>query len=377
MIRALSMLWAVVLKELRQTLRDRRMIRLLIAAPIVQLVVFGNAVEVNVDRVPTAVVDLDQTEQSRTHLRRILADGTLREVARVQDTQQALRMLETSEAAVALIIEPGLERKAVRGDTARIQMVLDGTDPNRANVAASAVTSYMARQNQAALSKRRASVQGPRPGQVSARSRVLFNPNLNTAIFMVPGVAAMLLLLVTTIVSAMGLSRERERGTLDQIAVTPLPGYLLVLGKILPFAVIGLFDLVLALAVGAYAFDMPLYGSLTLVFGATALYLVNTLGIGLLISTISANQQQAFMGGYFFMLPAALLSGIMTPIRSMPEWLQPFTMLNPLRHYAEVLRAILLRGARLPDLHRPLLALAVTGFAICLIAAMRFRNKQG
>jgi ABC-2 type transport system permease protein len=194
---------------------------------------------------------------------------------------------------------------------------------------------------------------------------------------MVPGIASMLLLLITTIISSMGLARERERGTLEQIQVTPLPSGILILGKILPFAAIGLFDFLLALVVGAYGFDMPLRGSLPFLFGATALYLTNTLGMGLLISTISGSQQQAFMGGFLFMLPAALLSGIMTPVRSMPSWLAPWTLLNPLRHYAEILRGVLLRGASASDLSRQLLALSVMGLVICSVAALRFRKKQG
>jgi ABC-2 type transport system permease protein len=212
---------------------------------------------------------------------------------------------------------------------------------------------------------------------VSIRSRILFNPALATAVYMVPGVSAMLLLLITTIVAAMGLARERERGTLEQMQVTPLPGSLLILGKIIPFAAIGLFDFLLALVVGAYVFDMPLRGSLALVFVATALYLTSTLGMGLLISTFSASQQQAFMGGFLFMLPAALLSGIMTPVRSMPGWLVPLTLANPLRHYAEILRGVLLRGADAHDLRAQLLALLLMGLAICSVAAFRFRVKQG
>ena len=170
---------------------------------------------------------------------------------------------------------------------------------------------------------------------------------------MVPGVAAMLLLLITTIVTAMGLAREREVGTLEQILVTPVSSTLFIAGKILPFAVIGLLDFGLALIVGSTVFDMPLRGHMSLILLGTLLYLTTTLGIGLLIATLSKSQQQAFLGGFLFMLPAALLSGIMTPIQSMPEELQLFTLINPLRHYAEILRGSLLRGAGFVDLAPP------------------------
>lgn len=382
MTRLFFMLWAVVLKEVRQTVRDKRMMVLLIAVPAIQLIIFGNAVQFDIDKVPTVVVDQDQSDVSRMHLRRVLADGTLLKVHETQRTSEALRMLETNQAAAVLVVPYGFARDAVRGRGANVQMVLDGSDPNRANVAASAVGNYFAERSAEQLRTRMAErMRGagqPAPlPDLSVRSRVLFNPALKTAVYMVPGIASMLLLLITTIISSMGLARERERGTLEQIQVTPLPSGILILGKILPFAAIGLFDFLLALVVGAYGFDMPIRGSLPLVFGATALYLTNTLGMGLLISTISGSQQQAFMGGFLFMLPAALLSGIMTPVRSMPSWLAPWTLLNPLRHYAEILRGVLLRGATFSDLSRQLLALTLMGLVICSVAALRFRKKQG
>ncbi|MFT3925089.1 MAG: ABC transporter permease [Myxococcales bacterium] len=382
MRRALSMLYAVMLKEVRQTLRDRRMMALLVAAPAVQLVLFANAVQLDVDKVPTAVVDLDHSTQSRSHLQRVLADGTLRRVRDVAEPQTALRMLETGEAATVLVVPRGFEHDLVRGRGPSVQMVLDGSDPNRANVAGAAVSSYFAREAEASARKQgalRAAQLGlhrPQP-EVSVRSRVLFNPALKTSVYMIPGVSAMLLLLVTTIIASMGLARERERGTLEQIQVTPVPALLLMLGKIIPFAVVGLFDFILAMVVGAYGFDMPLRGSPLSLLLATLLYLLNTLSIGLLISTVSSSQQQAFMGGFLFMLPAALLSGIMTPVRSMPAWLAPLTLINPLRHYAEILRALLLRGATLSDLRLQFLALTVMGVVVCTIAALRFRRQQG
>ncbi len=382
MTRYLFMLWAVVQKEFRQTVRDRRMMVLLIAAPLIQLVLFGYAVRLDVDRVPTVVVDLDQSELSRTHLRRVLADDTLRQVAASQDVKQALRQLETRGAAAVLIVPAGFERDIRRGRGAQVQVVLDGSDPNRANVAGSAVAEYFARESEVLGRTRLARTAGlggavPLVPHVDVRARVLFNPGLETSIYMVPGITAMLLLVITTIVSAMGLARERERGTLEQILVSPVPSTVLMLGKIIPFAVIGLLDLLLALTAGAYVFDMPLRGSLTLLFFATALYLTITLGVGLLISTFSSSQQQAFMGGFLFMLPAALLSGIMTPVRSMPAWLGTLTLLNPLRHYAEITRGVLLRGASVAELSWQLTALAVTGLAVCSYSALRFRKQQG
>jgi ABC-2 type transport system permease protein len=377
-----AMLMAVIKKELRQTARDRRMMFMLIMAPLIQLFIFGNAVNLDVDRVPTVIVDRDMTRTSRTHLSRLLADGTLEEVGRTDDVHDAERWLETGRAAVVLVIPEDFERDVVRGRTATVQAILDGSDSNRAGVASSAVTQYFAAES-AVLVKARvsriASASGVAPSMpsVGAQARVFFNPELKSAIYMVPGIMAMLLLLITTIVTAMGLAREKERGTLEQILVTPVPPGVLILGKILPFAAFGLVDFGLALVVGSYVFDMPLRGDFVVLFLATILYLLTTLGMGLLISTLSGSQQQALLGGFLFMLPAALLSGIMTPVRSMPEWLQPFTLVNPLRHYAEVMRGVLLRGAGFEELYPQLLVLAVIGIAIFTLATARFRKTVG
>ncbi len=379
---AAGMLRAVVLKEVRQTVRDKRMMALLVAAPLVQLIVFGFAVNLDVDRVPTAIVDLDRSAASRGHVTRLLADGTLVEVARPSSVQDAQVLLETGAAAVVLVVPTDFERDVVRGRPTSVQVLLDGTNPNRSNVAAAAVAGYFADVS-AELVRVRVSRLSAAAGtaarlpELEVRSRVLFNPGLETSIYMVPGVAAILLLLITTIVTAMGLSREKERGTLEQILVTPVPSWVLILGKILPFAAIGLLDFTIALAVGAYVFDLPLRGDFVLLFGATALYLLTTLGMGLLISSLSGSQQQAFMGGFLFLLPAALLSGIMTPVHSMPRWLQPITLVNPLRHYAEIMRGSLLRGAGWQELAPQLLTLAVMGVVVFTFASLRFRRTIG
>lgn len=382
MKRTLGMLLAAAMKELRQTVRDRRMMALLLVAPAVQLFVFGFAVDFDVDRVPTVVIDRDDSRMSREHVRRFAADGTLALIRRGHAVTDAERRLETGEAAVVLVIPEGFERDVVRGRRTTVQVLVDGSNPTRANVAASTAAAYFAEQSGELVRVRvqrlaALGMQPPRLPALSVRSRVLFNPELASAIYMVPGVAAILLMFITTIVTAMGLSRERERGTLEQILVTPVPSGVLILGKILPFAAFGLFDFLLALAVGAYVFDMPLRGDFAVLFTATLLYLLTTLGVGLLVSTLSGSQQQAFMGGFLFMLPAALLSGIMTPIQSMPDWLRPLTAINPVRHYVEVTRGTLLRGAGFPELSTELALLALMGVGVFAFASLRFRRSIG
>ncbi|MFO0682426.1 MAG: ABC transporter permease [Sandaracinus sp.] len=374
-------LFAVMMKEIRQTARDRRMMGLLLVAPILQLFVFGNAADLDVDHVPTIVVDQDATGASREHLRRMFADGTLERVDTRATAEEATSEIVRGHAAAAVIIPRGFSRRLARGAAgmpAQVQVIVDGSDPNRSAVAGSAVARFFGDATLDVIEARRARMGAAATAlhlpDVELRPRVLYNPHLETAISMVPGIASMLLLIITTIVMAMGLAREREIGTLEQILVTPVQPAVLLVGKMLPFAMIGLFDFILAMVVGAYVFDVPLRGSFVLLIGATLLYLMSTLSAGLLISTVSNTQQQAFMTGFLFMMPAALLSGITTPIRSMPAWLQPLTMVNPLRHYTDVLRAVLVRGAGFDAVAPQLAILAAFGVVLATVASLRFRK---
>jgi len=371
----LVQLGAVMLKEVRQTVRDRRQMVLLVVAPLIQLVVLGYAVDLDIDRVPTVVVDHDRTVSSRLHVRRLLADGTLVEVARTNDEAAAQRMLELGTATVVLVIPPGFDRALARGDQTQVQVVLDGTNPNRSAVAAASVQRYIATSTVGAGSDL-LELLPPLP-RIDLATRIRYNPRLETAIFMVPGISAVLLILITMIVTAMGLTREREVGTLEQVLVTPLSPTVIILGKLIPFAVIGLFDFLLALTVGSWLFDVPIRGSLLFLFCVTALYLLTTLSSGLLISTVSTSQQQALLTGFAFILPAILLSGIFTPVMAMPWWLRPLTYINPVRYYAQVIRAVLLKSAGPSELWPHVLALAGFGVFFVIVAANRFRKQLG
>jgi len=372
---ALVQLSAVFRKELRQTVRDRRVMFLLIVAPLLQTVIFGFAIDFQVDRVPTVVADLDRSEASREHLRRVLADGTLRRAGQADSAAEADRALEQNRAAAAVVVPPRFGEDLAGGRTGRVQVLVDGTDPNQATVAAGAVARYFGEVGQA-LARERAAARGlTLPGAVEVTPRIAYNPSLRSAPFMVPGVLVMVLLIITTIVTAMGLSREREMGTLEQVMVTPIRPLVLLLGKLLPFAAIGLFDVLLVLTAGSWIFDLPFRGPLLLLAVATLLYLLVTLSLGLLISTASRTQQQSFLLGFLVLQPALLLSGVATPIRSMPPWLQAVTMVNPVRWYIEVVRANLLKGAGFADLWPRLLILLVLGLTVLAAATMRFRKR--
>lgn len=366
---------AVVVKEVRQTVRDKRVLALLTAAPMVQLFVLGFAVDFDVRHVPTAVVDRDHTQESRAHARSLLASDTLELKAEPPDEHAAEQLLEQGDAAVALVFPPDFQRDLLRGESAQVQALVDGSDPVRSAAAANAVALHAAERATQRLQEQ-AQARGeppPRP-PVELVPRVLYNPTLSTAVYVVPGIMAMLLLIVTTVTMAMGLARERESGTLEQLQVTPLRPGVLMVGKVTPFILIGLVDVGLALTVGTWVFGVPLRGSLWLIAGATLLYVMSTLGVGLLIATLSRTQQQAFVGGFLFLLPAVLLSGVLTPLRAMPDWLAWLTWLNPVRYYVEVLRGVLLKGASLADLWRQVLLLALFGAAVLTVASRRFHK---
>ncbi len=390
----LIQLYAVALKEIRHIVRDRRMMGLLLIAPAIQLGLFGLAVDFDVDRVPTIVVDHDRTDVSRQHVRQVLADGTLIAARTADSDAEALTSIDSGETAAALIVPAGFAAELARGSVAHLQVLVDGTDPNRSAIAAATVARYARAQTKLSVQtairdlKQTARV-GPvlDPGAVPAAmptlpdvnllSRVLHNPRLKTSTYMVPGIIALLLLIVTVIVMAMGLARERETGTLEQVMVTPMSSLVLMVGKLIPYVLIGLFDFALAIVVATYLFDVPLRGPLSVAVVGTTAYLICTLGIGLLISTISRTQQQAFIGGFLFLMPALLLSGVMTPLWGIPDWLLPVTRVNPVRYYVEVVRGVLLRGSDFSDLSSQLTWLFGMGIGVLGFAAWRFQRSLG
>jgi ABC-2 type transport system permease protein len=372
-----TQLAAVVKKEIRQTFRDRRMAGVLIVAPILQLTLLGYAVDLEVRDVPTVIVDHDHTLESRELARGLLADGTLVRVSSGGDPE---RPIARGEASAVVVLPSGLGRDLAGGRPVRVQVLLDGTDPVRGQVVESfALRYFQGRALELARRKlaRAASMTGTVPAMptVQVVPRILYNPRLKSPIYMVPGVVAMVLLIVTTLVTAMGIAREREMGTIEQLLITPIRPAVLLLGKIIPFAVIGLVVAGLVLTIGGHLFDVPLRGPLWVIFVAALLFLMNTLGTGIFISTIARTQQQAILGGFFFIMPAILLSGFMTPVENMPDWIRPITYINPARYFLEILRAVELKGASIEDVWTQMAALLVCGVLLLTVSSLRFRKR--
>jgi ABC-2 type transport system permease protein len=361
----------VMKKELSQTLRDRRMLSTLIISPVLQLVVFGYAIDLDVDRIPTVVCDQDRTPQSRDLAQAFFADRTFLRRADVPDPDTAQDALEAGTAAAELIVPRGFALRVARADDPEVQVIVDGTDATRAQVASNAASQFL-------LLRGVGGERIVRPAAVTEASlapRVMYNQRLKSPIYMLPGVLATLLLNVTAIVTAMGLARERETGTLEQLLVTPIRPTVLLAGKCLPYILFGLVDVLAILLLGNLIFDVPFRGSFWVVALGSILYLFSTLGIGILIAAFSSSQQQAMLGAFGFVLPAMLLSGFMSPISSMPAWLRPLTMLIPIRHFIEIMRGCLLKGSGIRDLAQQFIALTLLGIGILAISVARFRKR--
>jgi len=376
------MLWAVMAKEVRQAFRDRRMAMILLVAPLLQLVVLGYAVDLDVDHIPTVICDQDRTPASRELTEAVLAEGTFDLVASTTNPAEAMADLTSGRAAAAWIVPRGFEVDVSRGGAASVQVLLDGADPNRSQIASAVAQQTAMNRSIRLLLQQTSTAAAARQGtagipRISPVVRILYNPRLRSAVYMVPGLAATVVLIVTTIVTAMGIAREKEMGTMEQLLVTPLRPWVLLVGKCLPFAAVGLIEVAAILAIGTWLFDVPIRGSLVVVFAAASLYVMSTLGTGVFISTVSSSQQQAILGGFLFLMPAILLSGFMTPIEGMPAWIRPLTYINPVRYFVEVLRSVLLKGSGFSDLVFQFVALACFGTIILGISTLRFKKQLG
>lgn len=376
----LTELVAIVVKELRQTFRDKRVLALLLIAPVFQLVVLGFAVDMDVRNVPTLVADEDHTAESRAFAADLLAGEAFEDVGRAERAQGAVRAIERGEATIAVVIPKGFARSLLRETPATVQVLVDGTDSNRGIVSQNALSAFVLQRALGRVQQRLQELSvargvSLRPAQVRVEPRVLYNPTLDSQHYFVPGVAATLLIVVTLIVTAMGLAREKESGTLEQVMVTPIRPGVLIAGKTIPYAAFGMVDLGLVVVAGALIFGVPLRGDLAVLFLGGLFYLLTTLGGGLLLASLARTQQQAFMMAFFVVMPAVLLSGFVTPIANMPWWLRPFTAFNPARHFVQVMRAVLLKGAGFAELAPQLVALAAIGLFTFALAVTTLRRR--
>lgn len=366
----------MLIKEFIQIFRDPRMKGVIFLMPIVQLLVFGYAVTTDVKNIATLVHDLDNSIASRELISRFVKSGYFHVVEYTDREDRVRELMDRGKVGAILGLNKGFEGDLRAGRTTRLQVIVDGTDSNTAGIVLGYSSKIAGQFSKELLTQRILRSSGPagRTGRVVLESRAWFNENLESRNFYVPGVIAIIVMLITLMLTSMAVVREKEIGTMEQIMVTPITSAEFILGKTVPFALIGFADVILITLIGVFWFEVPIRGNLGLLFVATALYLLTTLSIGLLISTVSQTQQQAMMSTFFFYFPAVLLSGFMFPIANMPQLVQWLTYLNPLRYFLAVIRGLFLKGVGLGILWPQMLALAVMGCLTLWLAATRFHK---
>jgi len=377
-------IWEMIRKELKQSLREPKMRATLFAPPLIQLLVFGYAVSLDVDYAKIAWMDLDRSTESRELREQFTSTGRFEIVRWLENETDTQDTLDHSEVMAVVRILPGFAADLARGREVAVQVLVDGSNSNTANIVATQAATVIRQFAQAHLEElgRQKLVgravdrplRAPLP-TLTVAPRVWFNPDLKSRNYFVPGVIVNIIMLVTLSLTSMAIVREKEIGTMEQLMVTPLRPMELILGKTLPFAAIGLVQLFVITAVAMLLFDVPLRGNPLLLVLASICFLGCSLGAGLFISTISNTQQQAMMTTFFFFQPAFMLSGFSFPIRNMPEVVQWITYVNPMRYFMEVVRGIFLKGVGLEVLWPQILALAVLGVSILTASALRFHKR--
>lgn len=374
MTRMLAIAW----KELIQMRRDRLTMGMMVGIPVLQLLLFGYAINTDIRNMATVVYDQDQSAESRGFVRRMEATGFYEVVGHVRSYDDIGVALRSRDAMVALVVPARFGADVEAGRPSTLQLVVDGSDPQ---VVASATDTALslASARSATLSMEHLERIGL---PASASSQVIkvepntwYNPDLRTAVFIVPGLVGVILTMTMVMFTAMAIARERERGTLEQLIVSPIRRFELTIGKILPYIGVGYLQMSLILVVGSVVFDVPIVGSIQLLYGLSAFFIAANLALGLFFSTLAKTQQQAMQMSFFFLLPNILLSGFMFPWEAMPAPARWLSMILPLTHYLRVIRGVVLKGSSLLELRYELLWLIGIVIFLNVVASVRFRKK--
>lgn len=373
----ITRLWSLIRKEFIQIVRDPRTLAITFVMPVVQMLLLGYSATNDVRNVPLAVWDQSRSVESRALLDAYRAADYFRVTFEV-DGETAIRdLIDKGSIRAAIIIPPDYADALARGDAAQVAFVIDGSDPTIAGTALSAAT-LIGQSRSTALTIERLAARGQSGAlrtAIDVRTQVLFNPDLVSAYYMVPALVGLILQYLTVVLTSGTIVRERERGTIEQLIVTPIRSWELVVGKLTPYIFIAFFDSLEVLVVGKLLFDVPINGNLFLLLTLTALFLATTLGLGLLISTMANTQQEATMSSIFVLLPSIFLSGFFYPLAAMPPVLQWLSYMIPLRYFLVVVRGITLKGIGLESLWFEVTALAVFAVVIMGGAALRFRKR--
>jgi ABC-2 type transport system permease protein len=354
--------WSIVFKEFIQIRRDPRTLAIVLAMPLMQLILFGYAINTTVDHIATVVLDQARDAQSRGFLATFFNTGYFDLTTQVASIDEVRQAIDGGQARVGIVVPPEFSHDLVAGRAAQAQLVIDGSDPNTA-LTALLVGGTLAQRGGVATT-------------IDLRPVVLYNPGLQSINFMIPGLLGLILQFQTLLLTAFAVVRERERGTLEQLVVTPVKPWELMLGKILPYVAIALANVFLASAIGRFWFGVEFAGSFALLLALAALFLLSSLGLGLLVSTVSQTQTQAMQMALFIMLPSIILSGFVFPREGMPHPIRELGLLIPLTYFLQILRGIILKGVGVDMLWPPVLALAAFGVIVFGLSANRFRKTM-
>jgi ABC-2 type transport system permease protein len=361
----------IIIKEFLQALRDKKKRFFIIGPPLIQLFAFGYVATTDVNNISMAVYDLDRSQQSRELIRRFEASGYFFTKTIPESAAEIQQLMDKGEILCAIQINRGFAKALKKGIPTEIQILVDGTDSNTATVAMNYANRIVARYAE----DLRLPPMSARFTEIEFRTRIWYNPALRSRNYNIPGVIALIIMLICLMLTSMAVVREREVGTMEQLMVTPITPLELILGKTIPFALISFFDMTLVTVVGVLWFKVPIKGAFSLLVLGTSLYLLSVLGIGLFISTVTGNQQQAMMATMLFFMPAILLSGFMFPIENMPRIFQYITLLNPLRYYLVIIRGVFLKGNGVGVLWPQMLVLLGLGVIILSISSLRFQKR--
>ncbi|MCA9528857.1 MAG: ABC transporter permease [Myxococcales bacterium] len=370
----MSRLLAIAIKEMRQVRRDRMTLAMMIAIPLMQLLLFGYAINTDVRHIPTVVLDHDRSAASRDLVARMRATGFYDIVGAVRDYAEVTRAIRGGDAHVGLVIPPRFSADIARGVGSTAQIIVDGSDPL---IVSNALSTAVAIAEVRSTELRVARLGRAGRDAVRVDPDILYNPELRSAVFIVPGLIGVLLTMTMVMFTSMAIARERERGTLEALIVSPIRSVELMVGKIVPYIVIGYVQMTVILVVGALVFDVPIRGSITLLYLLSFIFIAANLALGLVFSTFSKTQQQAMQLTFFFLLPNILLSGFMFPFDGMPRLAQWLGLALPLTHFLRIVRGITLAGASTGELIGQLVWLTSILGAFILLASLRFRKKLG
>jgi ABC-2 type transport system permease protein len=366
----------IIRKEFIQLRRDRRMFFIVFFSPVLQLFLLGYAANLDIRNIPIVFCDLDATRTSRDFIVQFPASGYFSLQATVDRIEDVDEYIDRGKASLAVILPRGMGRRLAGRESVRVQVIVDGAESQSAIIGLNYATMIgLKYSSQILLERLRSASSGLSIPRVEPEVRVWYNPELRSRNFMIPGVLAMVLMIITMMLTSLGIVKEKELGTMEQLIVTPVRPYELVLGKLLPFFLIGLVEITVVVAVAVFGFGVPVKGSVWLLFGLSPTFMLTTLGLGLFISTISRNQQQAMLTAAFFIIPQIILSGFVFPIENMPRLIQWLSYVVPLRYFLVIIRGLFLKAVGLSALWDETAALLVFGLAILGLSVLRFRKK--